>query len=192
MHTSTTLTRFRRLLVVGAVVAGAIVPAAAAVGRPPDVQDAASSNLIAQLSPPDVRDAALQTQTAAPDVLERYAATHPFGTALLPANLEATRPPDVQDAAVGSSVTVPDVIERYASAHPYGGGLPQQVSVPRPPDVTDAALTAQYSSRPVSGSTSGFNWGDWAIGIGSGLGMALILGAGLVTSRQVRQRVRTA
>ena len=45
MHTSTTLTRFRRLLVVGAVVAGAIVPAAAAVGRPPDVQDAASSNL---------------------------------------------------------------------------------------------------------------------------------------------------
>ena len=35
MHTSTTLTRFRRLLVVGAVVAGAIVPAAAAVGRPP-------------------------------------------------------------------------------------------------------------------------------------------------------------
>ena len=156
------------------------------------MQDAASSNLVAQLSPPDVRDAALQTQTAAPDVLERYAATHPFGTALLSANLEATRPPDVQDAAVGSSVTVPDVIERYASAHPYASGLPQQGSVPRPPDVTDAALTAQYSSRSVSGSTGGFNWGDWAIGIGSGLGMALILGAGLVTSRQVRQRVRTA
>ena len=192
MHTSTTLTRFRRLLVVGAVVAGAIVPTAAALDRPPDVQDTASAALAAQLSPPDVRDAALRTQNAAPDVLERYAASHPFGTALLSANFEATRPPDVRDAAAGSSVIVPDVIERYASAHPYGGGLLQQVSVPRPPDVTDAALTAQYGSGSISGSTSGFNWGDWAIGIGSGIGMALILGAGLVTSRQVRQRVRTA
>ena len=151
MHTSTTLTRFRRLLVVGAVVAGAIVPAATAVGRPPDVQDTASAALLAQLSPPDVRD-----------------------------------------AAAGSSVIVPDVIERYASAHPYGSGLLQQVSVPRPPDVADAALTAQYGSASISTSTGGFNWGDWAIGIGSGIGMALILGAGLVTSRQVRQRVRTA
>ena len=192
MHTSTTLTRFRRLLVVGAVVAGAIVPAAAAVGRPPDVQDAASSNLIAQLSPPDVRDAALQTQTAAPDVLERYAASHPFATAPLSANVEATRPPDIRDATAGSAVTIPDVIERYASAHPYASGLSQHVSVPRPPDVTDAALTAQYSSPSISGSTSGFNWGDWAIGIGSGIGMALLLGAGLITSRQLRQRVRTA
>ena len=62
MHTSTTLTRFRRLMVVGAVVAGAIVPAAAAVDRPPDVQDTAGAALVAQLSPPDVRDAALRTQ----------------------------------------------------------------------------------------------------------------------------------
>jgi hypothetical protein len=191
MHTSTTLIRFRRLLVVSAVLAGAIVPAAAAIDRPPDVQDTAGAALVAQLSPPDVRDAALRTQNAAPDVLERYAASHPFGTALLSANFEATRPPDVRDAAAGSSVIVPDVIERYASAHPYGGGLLQQVSVPRPPDVTDAALTAQYGSGSISGSTSGFNWGDWAIGIGSGIGMALILGAGLA-SRQVRQRVRTA
>jgi len=172
-------------------VAAAIVPAAGALTRPPDVQDTASANLAAQLSPPDVRDAALGTSFAVPDVLERYAAVHPYGTGLASTGFDALRPPDVQDAALSSSVGVPDVIERYATAHPYGSGLSsQEVSVPRPPDVTDAALTAQYSSSV--GSTSDFSWGDWAIGIGSGIGMALLLGAGLVTSRQVRQRVRTA
>jgi hypothetical protein len=191
MFQSTTLTRFRRHLLVGAVVAAAIVPSAGALTRPPDVQDTASANLVAQLSPPDVRDTALGTQVAVPDVLERYAATHPFGTGLLSVSDTVSRPPDVRDVASGSSLAVPDVIERYATAHPYGSGLSsQEVSLPRPPDVTDAALAAQYSS--FGGSTNGFNWGDWAIGIGSGIGMALLLGAGLVTSRQVRQRIRIA
>jgi hypothetical protein len=191
MFQSSTLTRFRRHLLVGVVAAATIVPAAGALTRPPDVQDTANANVAAQLSPPDVRDAALRTSFAAPDVLERYAAVHPYGAGLASNGFDALRPPDVQDAALGSSIAVPDVIERYATAHPYGTGLSsQEVSVPRPPDVTDAALTAQYSS--VGGSTSGFNWGDWAIGIGSGIGIALLLGAGLVTSRQVRQRVRTA
>jgi hypothetical protein len=191
MFQSTTLTRFRRHLLVGAIAAATIVPAAGAVTRPPDVQDAASANLVAQLSPPDVRDAALGTSLAIPDVLERYAAVHPYGAGLASTAVDALRPPDVQDAALGSSVAVPDVIERYATAHPYGSGLSsQEVSVPRPPDVTDAALAAQYGS--VGGSTSSFNWDDWAIGIGSGIGMALLLGGALVTSRQIRQRLRTA
>jgi hypothetical protein len=191
MFPSTTLNRFRQHLLVGAVAAATIVPAAGAVTRPPDVQDTASANLVAQLSPPDIRDAALGTSVAVPDVLERYAIAHPFGTGLSSMEVGVRRPPDVQDAAFGSSVDVPDVIERYATAHPYGGGLLSQgVSAPRPPDVTDATLAAQYNS--IGGLTSGFNWGDWAIGIGSGIGMALLLGAGLVTSRQIRQRVRTA
>ena len=46
MFPSTTLTRVRRHLLVGAVAAVTIVPAAAAgLTRPPDVQDAASANL---------------------------------------------------------------------------------------------------------------------------------------------------
>jgi hypothetical protein len=150
MFQSNTLTRFRRHLLVGAVAAAAIVPAAGAVNRPPDVQDAANASLVAHMSPPDVRDAAL-----------------------------------------GASVVVPDVIERYAAAHPYGFGLPaKETSVSRPPDIVDAALTAQYGSSVHPGTN--FSWGDWAIGIGSGLGMALLLGAGLATSRQFRQRLRTA
>ena len=144
-----TLNRFRGHLLIGAILAGIIVPAAGAITRPPDVQDTASANLAAQL-----------------------------------------RPPDIRDAALGSSIPVPDVVERYLTAHGYTGGLSQELSVPRPPDVTDAALAVQFS--PVGESTGDFNWSDWAIGIGSGIGMMLILGAGLVTTRQVRQRPRTA
>jgi hypothetical protein len=125
--------RLRRLLLVGAIVAGIAVPAAAAVGRPPDVRD----------------------------------------------------------AALRATVAVPDAFERYAAAHPYGAGLQSgPESVPRPPDISDAALTVQYGSG--SQSSTGFNWGDWAIGIGSGFGLVLLLGAGLAAVRQFRHDVRTA
>ena len=194
MFPSTTLTRLRRHLLVGAVVAVTIVPAAGAgLTRPPDVQDAASANLVAHLSSPDIRDAALGRSVAVPDVFERYAIAHPFGTGPSSTAAGVTRPPDVRDAAFGFSAAVPDVIERYAAAHPYGSGLSSsEAVVPRPPDIGDAALAAQYTS--FSESSSSFNWSDWAIGIGTGIGigLALLLGAGLLTSRDVRQRVRAA
>jgi hypothetical protein len=73
MTSSTPLIWFRRLLVLGSVVA---VAAALATGASGAV-----------------------TRSAAPDVFERYAAAHPYG-----------------------STSVPDVLERYAAAHPYGVG----------------------------------------------------------------------
>jgi hypothetical protein len=73
MTFSTPLIWFRRLLVPGSVVA---VAAALAVGASGAV-----------------------TPSAAPDVFERYAAAHPYGSA-----------------------SGPDVLERYAAAHPYGVG----------------------------------------------------------------------
>ena len=142
-----TFHRLRRMVVLGAVIAGATASAAGAVGRPPDVQDT-SANLAAQISPPDVRDAAAAT-TAIPDVFERYAAAHPFG--------------------VLSSRTV---------------------SISRPPDVADAALTVQYGSPSVAGND--FHWGDWAIGIGSGMGLVALCGVVFLMSRQVRHSVQTA
>jgi len=69
---SPSLIWFRRLLVLAAVVAGATASAAGASG---------------------IR------ATSAPDVFERYAAAHPYGSAV-----------------------EPDVLERYAAAHPYGVG----------------------------------------------------------------------
>ncbi len=197
MYPSTSLNRFRRLVLVAGIVAGVAVPTAGAVTRPPDVQDSASAlhSTVQGLKADGLRLQAVaqayqQAQPAAPDVFERYASAHPFGTGLSSTESGVTRPPDVQDAASGSSVAVPDVIERYATAHPYGSGLSETSSVSRPPDVADAALAAQYGT-PIQ-SSSDFSWGDWAIGIGSGVGLALLFGAGLVTGRQVRQRVRTA
>ncbi len=73
MTSSTPLIWFRRLLVLGSVVAVAAALAAGASGA--------------------------VTPSAAPDVFERYAAAHPYG-----------------------STSVPDVLERYAAAHPYGVG----------------------------------------------------------------------
>jgi hypothetical protein len=180
MSKSNSLNRFKRHLLVAGVVAGAIVPAAGAVTRPPDVQDALRLQGIAL--------AYQQLQSAAPDVFERYATSHPFGAGLSQTDA-VSRPPDVRDVALGTSVAVPDVLERYAATHPNGAGL-STVAVSRPPDIADTALAVRYESD--NQSASGFNWGDWAIGIGSGLGMALLLGAGLATSRQIRQRVRTA
>jgi hypothetical protein len=185
MYKSTTLNRFKRHLLVAGVVAGAIVPAAGAVTRPPDVQDAANA---LYSTTQGMTQAYQQLQSASPDVFERYASAHPFGAGLSQTDA-VSRPPDVRDVALGTSVAVPDVFERYAATHPNGSGL-SSVAVSRPPDIADTALTVRNESN--SQSASGFNWGDWAIGIGSGMGIALLLGAGLVTSRQVRQRVRTA
>ena len=172
MQRSNYLTWFRRLLVLGAVVAGVTASAAVAipvyepqyvgtadfaapVSRPPDVQDAASA---AYSTPAGLKADGLRLQAiaqayqqvqAAPDVVERYAATHSLGT--------------VQPTA----------------------------SVSRPPDVADTALAVRYGSTSTVGS-DGFDWSDWAIGIGSGLGLCLIVGAAVLMSRQLRHPVQTA
>jgi hypothetical protein len=180
MTTSTSRIWFRRLLVTGAVLAGATASAAGAAGRPPDVRDVALANLAATVSrSPDVRDAA-----------DRYAATHQLDTRLpLPAASTVARPPDVRDTAISLNANAPDVFERYVVAHPYGLGV-SSVSVPRPPDVNDTALALRYGS--IVRSPSGFHWGDWAIGIGSSMGVLLLLGAAFLASRQLRHRVQTA
>jgi hypothetical protein len=152
---------------------------------------------------------------AVPDVVERYAAQHPFGRGVSPP---------------------PDVFERYAASHPYGNAAPtpQRVSIPlytpamlaahynredrlynpRPslpqqagvPLYTPAMLAAHYNredllynprpslpTNPGPTVSSGFDWSDWAIGIGTGLGLALILGGGLLMGRHLRQRgIQTA
>ena len=93
MEFSSYLNWFRRLVVLGAVVAaGAFASTAGAVGRPPDIQDIATANLAANISrPPDIGDVAARLSASVPDVLERYAA-HPFGSGL-----------SVHDAAVSAA-----------------------------------------------------------------------------------------
>jgi hypothetical protein len=196
MYSSTYLNCFRRLLILGAVVAGLTATAAGAAvnTRPPDVLMAlhfkhedriygrtggdlgavastASVPTTVVSRPPDVQDAAASVSAATPDVFERYATEHPYGFDLTSSELVSS-PPDVQDAA--------------AALHTMPA---QSTLVSRPPDVSDAAqVTASVSTT----RGNGFDWNDWAIGIGTGLGLALLLGVGFMVGRQQRHRVQPA
>ena len=137
MHSSTYLSWFRRLLILGAIVAGLAASAAGArldPGPPPDVRDVAAS----------------------------LSAT--------PATIVA-RPPDISDAAASAS------------------GLSSGIEPVYEHQLHSPATASQ--SVPVPGG-SDFAWGDWAIGVGAGLGVALLLGIGLVIGRQQRHRVQPA
>jgi hypothetical protein len=100
-------------------------------------------------------------------VFERYATAHPYGRGLSQ-TADVTRPADIQDTA--------DVLNAASSS---------SSSVSRPPDITDTALKLQYSSGS-TGLSQGFDWNDWGIGIGTALGLALLLGIGFLMSRQHR------
>jgi hypothetical protein len=108
-----------------------------------------------------------------PDVFERYASAHPYGSGVSVSSTIVSRPPNVTDAA------------RAVETRSF-----DQTFVTRPPDVVDAALSVGNESQTTS---DGFNWSDWGIGIGMGAGIALILGAGLIVGRQLKHRgVQTA
>lgn len=177
MRHSNPLTRFGRLLVLGAVVAG--VTASAAVAIPVvDPQDNGAATVAAPVSrPPDVQDAATAI----------YAPT--------PAGLKADGLRLQGIAQVyGQLQAAPDVVERYAAKHPFGGRLAvpsTAAAATRPPDVSDAALAVRSDSASTAHS-DGFDWSSWAIGIGSGLGLALALGAVVLMGRQLRRPVQTA
>ncbi len=173
MRHSNPLNRFGRLVVLGAVVAG--VTASAAVAIPViDPQDNGAATVAAPVSrPPDVQDAttALYAPTAAG------------------LRADGLRWQGIA-TAYGQLQAAPDVVERYAAVHAndLSSGA---ASVSRPPDVSDTALAVRYAPASTGGS-NGFNWGSWAIGIGSGLGLVLLLGAVLLMGRQLRHRVQTA
>jgi hypothetical protein len=204
MKGSTHIDWIRGILVLAVVVAaGVMVATAGAVGRPPDVQDAASVSSSADVAtPPDVKDAATFLYSTPAGLqadglrLQREAQVYKQlessnGPTALGQKADGMRLQAMAQAYKGTQST-PDAFERYAAQHPFGQGLPQvsQTVVGRPPDVTDAALSVETAS--VSSST-GFEWSDWGIGIGTGVGIALILGAGLIAGRGLRHRsIQTA
>jgi hypothetical protein len=177
MRHSNPLTRFGRLVALGAVVAG--VTASAAVAIPiVDPQDGGTATVATPVSrPPDVQDAA--TAVSAPTAAGLKA--------------DGLRWQGIAKA-YGQQQAPPDVVERYAAKYDVGGRLvlpSTAASATRPPDVSDTALAVRYGSASTVGS-DGFDWSDWAIGIGSGLGLALLLGAAVLMGRQLRHRVQTA
>jgi hypothetical protein len=64
----------------------------------------------------------------------------------------------------------PDAFERYASAHPYGVGVaPASVLAP-----------------------GGFRWSDYGAGVGTGVVLVLLVGAGLVATPRRRRGTQPA
>jgi hypothetical protein len=137
---SHSLIRFRRLLLLAVVVAGVTASAA---------------------------EASAVRATAAPDVFERYAATH-------------------------RSAGAPDVFERYAAAHPYGAGASTAVGTERIVDDSfrDAPVVASAAK-----SGDGLDWGAFGIGAGAMLGLALLvtgLGIGTLAMRNRASKLGTS
>jgi hypothetical protein len=140
-----------------------------------DPQDTGTANLSAPVSrPPDIQDASNAL----------YAPTQAGLTA------DGLRLQGIAQVYQQQTQAAPDVVERYAATHSLGASQ-SVTSVSRPPDVADTALAVRYGSTS-SFQSDGFDWSDWAIGIGSGMGIALLLGGALLMSRQLRHPVQTA
>ena len=166
MQFASSLIWLRRLVVVGSVVACA---AATAVG--------ASASLT----------------VAAPDVVERYAATHD-----------------------PNSATAPDVLERYVTAHSLGLTTvvravgtarfvddwyrdPKPVATPIATPVGERIVDDSFGDAPAVApspkSGDGLDWGDFGIGAGAMLGVTLLvtgLGIGTVAMRHRAGKLGTS
>jgi hypothetical protein len=214
MITSTHLVRITRLLVLGAVVAGAAASAVGAYdGRPPDVQDTATAH---QTTAADPRADWLrwqgiaqvygqQQRPAAPaQVLDAVRHSSPNQVGLAWQYLRDTG--QIAGARDGSP---PNLQEGTAALHTMPAGLradglrwqgiaqvyEQQQSVaapaPRPDDRAGVRGVGEPTVVPASSGAT-FDWGDWSIGLVAGFGLALCLtGALFLTARRI-PRVRNA
>jgi hypothetical protein len=180
MTTSTHLIRITRLLVLCAVVAGTAASVAGAYDAGPmsygerwrrvdqNYRSVGTSNIP---TPSGLKADGLRLQAMAQVYKQQIQAV-----------------PDLVEryAAKQQIQAAPDVVERYAATH----GGPTQSLVSRPPDISDTALAVQYGS--VSPSKTGFDWGDWAIGLAAGFGLALVAAGGvLLASHRVARIGKT-
>jgi hypothetical protein len=165
MTNFTSLIWFRRLFVLGSVVA---VAAAAASGA------SASGNT---------------PSGAAPDVFERYAASHPY-----------------------SSAVMANVLERYAAAHPYGrASVAPAVGTDRIVDdwfrdptpivtsagerIVDDSFRDAVRATALPSTGDSLDWADFGIGAGAMLGLTMLmagLGLGALTLRHRSGRLGTS
>ena len=183
MQSSTSLIRLRRLIVLGSVVACA---AASAVG-------ASASRTVAA---PDVVERYAATHdpnsATAPDVVERYVTVHSLGAGTVGASASRIAAPDVVERYAAThdpnSATAPDVVERYLTVHSLG------LATAVPALGTERIAAARHVPSTPSGR-SGLDWGDFGIGAGAMLGLTLLvagLSLGAVAMRHRGGRLETS
>ena len=164
MKSSTRLLRLTQTLILGAVVAGTAATVANALPVV-DVGDAVGtqSNVSTQQG---VKADGLRLQGIAHAYQQSQAGSFSTSQGL---RADGLRLQGIAHAYPQSQPAL-DVLERFAASHPYGAGL-----------------------RTVSPtSSSRFDWGDYAIGIGSGMGLILVLAGGLAMGLHRRHSVQTA
>lgn len=199
---------FRRLLILGAVVAtGAFASTAGAMPQDAATTNSATADVV---RPPDVQDSATALYTTSAGlkadglrwqgIAKRYEAlgqssSYPTALGLKAEGMRLQGTAQVyQDVQAG-----PDAFERYAASHPYGTGTSLTASVVQsPPDVQDVAASlgdtsssSSTISRPPdvqdaalaeqSSTTSQSDGGfSWNDwGVGIGTGMGVLLLLGI-------------
>jgi hypothetical protein len=180
---------FRRLVVLGAVVAGLTASAAGAVPML-DPQDTPSTS--GHTTPLGLRADGLRWQAIAkayqdsrqapvPDVFERYAAAHPYGAGVQPlqrrglGDFSPVTPAVGVTQAVGTDRIVDDSFRDSAP-----------IATPAGERIVDDSFRDSPSvvASPTSGN--GLDWGDVGIGAGAMFGLALLvsgLGLGALAMR---------
>src|SRR6476620_8496796 len=164
MYPSTYLGWFRRLLILGAVVAGLTASAAGArldPGTPPDVMTALHST----------REGLKADGLRLQGIARTYA--------------------QLQSQATASQTTYPTWAHQLhspvtASQYPTAAGL--KADGLRYQGI--ARVYEQLQSNVPDAGGSDVGWSDWAIGVGAGIGIALLLGIGLVVGRKQHHRVQ--
>jgi hypothetical protein len=163
VKSSTYLNWFRRLLLLGAVVAGIAAPAAGAVLETRDSGSVAG------------------TQSTSLGVADD-------GTLLSRASAAYQ-----SSAGAASELSPVDRIiaqerGRHADLGLFGTQSPSHAT-----QGFSLGVPVEYLAQPApSSGGNGFDWADWGIGIGSGVGIMLVLAGGLAGGMQRRHRVQTA
>jgi hypothetical protein len=184
MQRSNYLIWFRRLLVLGAVVAGVTASSAAAIPMldPQDTPTSATSHT----TPLGLRADGLRWQAIAkayqqsrqasvPDVFERYAAAHPYGASVHPLQRRGMGDFRPVTQALGTERIVDDSFRD-----------PTPIVTPAGERIVDDSFrdSPTVVASPTGGN--GLDWADFGIGAGAMFGLALLvsgLGLGALAMR---------
>ena len=211
MKRSSYLNWFRRLVVLGAVVAAATASTAAAgvmidVGAPVNVQGPTQLGLKAEGMRLQGMAQVYQSLSNAPTEQGlRADGLRLTGIAQVYQRLQPTAAPDAFERYAAShpygSTSTPDAFERYAASHPYGVAAsaagserivddwfrdPAQVATPAGDRIVDDSFRDAPTVVTSTPSGGGLDWEDFGIGAGAMLGLTLLvsgLGVGAAVLR---------